>query len=586
MKSLKRALDVFFTDVKNHHPGVVGLDRDLLTIGMRLKNEGTSFATVTLPSLGKHFDKCLSLGRFTPHPSFSRMKDSTLPKFLSGLFCEVFEHTGSLKCSKEVHLYVKSIREILYLFRKLCLSSDRIDILDRQAKTKFSSLESRLTSDVDLDFYTSRVANVILSSLDDFDFLPGRNGPGAVSESVSTNSKWNYLADGILSFNDSIIDLGYDLESFLRSTPDHDSGMHHADGVRLVTVPKNSNSRRTITIEPALRQFAQQALNSHLRHSITRCRILSRCLSLADQSKNQNLALIGSRDGSFATIDLSSASDLLSLSLVKKIFSGRPRFLDLCLKSRCASLSGSDTVLMKYAGMGNATTFPVQSVVFAVLAIASDLESRRVSPSYGNIVASACRIRVYGDDIIVPTGSYHQTVTRLATFGLLVNEDKSFHKGNFRESCGIDCFRGYDVTPVYIRFEPKDTSLTASAVASLVSNSNSLWNLGYYKFATYLKTQVERAIRTKLPLVGNSSSSLGWQTRRGWVQVQRWNQHLHFFEVKGLQVYSPSFGDRLDGYPALLKFFHTPLIERCNKHLEFSKKRFSIKTRPKWVQAA
>jgi len=62
---------------------------------------------------------------------------------------------------------------------------------------------------------------------------------------------------------------------------------HRGASAKLISVLKNSSSRRTITIEPLLRQYLQQGLNTVLRESITECQILSNCLALTDQSKNQ-----------------------------------------------------------------------------------------------------------------------------------------------------------------------------------------------------------------------------------------------------------------------------------------------------------
>jgi hypothetical protein len=586
MKSLLFALEALLADVRRLHPGVRGLDRDYITMKVRLEKEGSSFATIALPSLGKHLDRCLSLGRFTPHPSFSRMKGSTLPKFLSGLFSEIFELNGTLLDNGTEHLYVKSLREILYLFRKLALDTSRATQLDLCAKGAFFGLELDVPSYCTSDFFVDSVSRFILKDLDVFGFLEGRNGPGAVSEGTSGNQKWSLLAGGIDSFDDSLMPLGYDLESYLKIGTYAPYRDPRADCVRLVTVPKNSRSRRTITIEPAVKQFSQQALNTHLRSKIATCPIMRTCLSLDDQSKNRKLAEIGSRNGSYATIDLSSASDLMGLSLVQRIFAHRPLFLDLCLRARCAEVKGKNSPLLKYAGMGNATTFPIQSVVFAVIAIASDLEARRVYPSYRNVKASARRVRTFGDDIIVRTDAYHQTVDRLSRFGLKVNQDKSFNEGNFRESCGTDRFRGHDVTPIYIRFEPSVTSMTASAVLGLVSNSNSFWELGCYSLAQHLANVVERANRIKLPLVRRESGVVGFHTRQDWCQVQRWHPTLHYWEVKSLDHYTTKYLDPLDGYAALLKFFHTPLLGRPVKHLEHSQRRFSLKQRTKWVRAS
>jgi hypothetical protein len=314
--------------------------------------------------------------------------------------------------------------------------------------------------------------------------------------------------------------------------------------------------------------------------------VLRNCIALSDQAKNQILAEIGSRDGSYATLDLSSASDLLSLDLVKIVFSKHPRFLSGLILSRTEVVQDSPDLLRKYAGMGNATTFPVQSVCFAILSIASILEHRRIRPTFRNIVAVARNIQVYGDDIIVKTEYYTPVVEWLHLSGLSVNQDKSYFRGSFRESCGLDAFKGYTVTPVYIKALPDGTSIEAKTVENLVSASNLFWERGLYKTSTTIVDLVEKAVRNRLPLVRKDSGILGLHTRRDAFDFQRWNRTLHRREVFCLTSRVPKRRDNLDGHGALLKSFLTPLIGRDSEHLRETSKRYSKrKYRLRWVHA-
>lgn len=590
MKSLRFILKSLLIDFKRLIPGVKGLDRDLVTIEARLKNEGYGFLTIALPSFGKAFDKGLDEGRMTVPHGFEKIHGGSLPKFLSGLTCHVFDaKTGELKenCAVDV---VKCIRELLFLFKKLNLSADQEEILDSKAKFGFFSHDSsiRPLSSDRLDYF-GRVCSLLLPNLDDFEDLDCKHGPGAVFEGCSPNQKWSGVYHGLSDFDHRLMGIGYDLNAFaLRPFSNTLGPQICSSGVfaKLISVPKSSTSRRTITVEPLLMQFVQQGLNSHLRESIRKDKILSLSLALDDQGPNQKLALDGSRTRKYATLDLSSASDLLSLDLVKFVFSKRPRFLDLALGCRSIGVSSKpDEILKKFAGMGNALTFPVQSVVFATIAIAAIAFKEGKYPSYWNLRRIASNVRVYGDDIIVHTDCYHQVVDWLTHFGLKVNQSKSFFKGNFRESCGVDAFRGYDVTPLYLRHEPEVTSITANAIENFVSISNQAWLKGLYSFSTSLSTIVERAIRKRLPLVGKKSSCLGWHTRLDAWNFQRWNSTLHRFEVRSLVGFSSKRKDPLDDYAALLKFYHVPLLGRPAGHLEHSDRRFTLKHRLRWVHA-
>lgn len=355
-----------------------------------------------------------------------------------------------------------------------------------------------------------------------------------------------------------------------------------------MSVAKSSTSRRTITIEPCLNMFIQQGLNELLRDSIEKDPVLRKCLTLTDQEPNQKLALTSSHDGKFATIDLSSASDRLSYELVKLTFAKNPRFLDLVDRCRSSFVSGLDgpVQVKKFAGMGNALTFPVQSVVFALICISAilwDLGTYR--PRREDIERAASSVRVFGDDIIIPVEHYVTVVEWLDLVGLKVNTDKSFSTGKFRESCGVDAYDGVDITPLYLRHEPDSASLSPQALEALIATSNQAWLKGYYKLSEHLKSTVEKFLGKELPLVGQKSSCLGWHTRQNAYSFSRWNRTLHRLEIKSLCGRSKHRNDPIDGYAALLKFFHTPLLGRPEGHLTKTERRFTLEHRWRWVQA-
>jgi hypothetical protein len=234
--------------------------------------------------------------------------------------------------------------------------------------------------------------------------------------------------------------------------------------------------------------------------------------------------------------------------------------------------------------MGNATTFPVQSVVFAVLGICAQLEQDGLShPSHRDVVTAARRIRVYGDDIIIRR-EYANALTRwLSLFCLRVNEKKSFLDGNFKESCGVDAFKGEEVHPVYIRSWPSGNLVSDDDLPNLVSTSNQYWERGLYKTSDAIRNMVEAS--RPLPLVNSNSSSIGWHDRYGSTEIHSWDPGLHVYLVKGLVQKSRRFRDVLDGRAALLKSFLTPLIQRGPDHLKRSPKRYSTRLVKAWVPA-
>lgn len=620
MKSPIALLSSLLKDFKRLEPGVKGLDRDIITIQARFEHEGYGFLSAALSTLCDSLDQGLASCQFACPTGFSRTRKGALPKMFSGLLCEVFDgKTGILKQAPNVGA-IKCLREVLKLFKKVRLSDCRVEELDKSAKRTFwetdEMLARRSTPDSRL-YLLSRASSYVLTRLESFEpslVKPG-HGPGAVFERCSPNQKWSEAARGLLNeevpFSDeygfdcflastrSFEKFGnteYSRDSNLRSLSSEsvkpgllESSEDESSGriARLISVPKNSTSRRTITVEPLLNMFVQQGLNVVLRDEITKCPILKQSLALTDQSKNQELARVGSRTGYWATLDLSSASDLLDNELVKLVFSKKASFSRMMQECRTPYVtSGYETHkpmrVRKFAGMGNALTFPVQSVVFALIAITSILECEGRSPSYWNVKRAARLVRVYGDDIIVPTHYASQVVDWLESCGLKVNRKKSFTIGNFRESCGLDAFRGYDVTPMYIKDEPSKPQMEPKAVAGFVALSNNAWLRGLYNFATSLQEMVEEATKLRFPYVSKRSGSLGWHSRKDACEVHRWNSKLQRPEFRGPTTVSMKRRDELSGNGALLKFFLTPLIQRDKDHLSSSVRRFRSRLKLRW----
>jgi hypothetical protein len=585
MKSLKGLLRCLLNDVKRLHPEVKGLDRDLHTIEARFENEGVGFLSAALPALGKQLDRSLDEGRMTTTPGFA--KRGAIPVLFQGMFCHIFDTKTGLLKSCDISL-IKSLRQILYFFKKLEPDGHQAEQLDKSTKLEFFDVDRQCIEAMPQRIgFLRHVFQYMLPNLDQFDFLKGKHGPGAVCEKVSSNQKWNELARGLLDFDPRLLSIGYDFAVSQQFDQPLDTSLTNdlpSLSARLVTVPKSFTKLRTITVEPCLNQFVQQALGSHLRRHIEDDSILSLSLALKSQERNQELALEGSLTGDWCTIDLSSASDLLSLRLVESVFSCRPRFLEAILKCRTPIVSTHfcEQTIKKYAGMGNATTFPIQSVIFALLAICGSVSSRRL-PRYRDVVAAARCVRVYGDDIIVRREHYASVADWITSFGLKINHSKTFSEGNFRESCGWDCYMGQKVTPIYLHHDPECTSKEPSAYASNVSTSNQLWLECYYETSNYLREKVDKGF--PLPLVSRSSQALGWHTRQDVSSYQRWSRTLHRFENRSYVPIPVRRKDVLDGWPALLKFFHLPqLAELDPEHLESSSHKFNLKLKRRWVQ--
>lgn len=631
MKSPTELLVNHLNDIRRLDPHAKGLDRDIRTIENRFENEGYSFLTITLPAFCFAVERGLADGQFSCPLGFRKLKGTSLPRFLSGLTSNVFDpYTGLVKEDHDQSC-LKSIIELTSFFKKVQMDSKRSDKLHKEAVSEFFSndeiIGQNILSDRDSHFL-GLVSRFTLNSLreeniDESDYSddelrellvpldfrkPLRNqyrlashGPGAVSERLRPNQKWIRTYQGILTdaFGMSLPD--YDLFGLSDRSPLSGDDLQidriskslllrteteaSRSTARLISVAKNSTSRRTITIEPSLNQFVQQGLKVELWDSISKCNILSNCLDVADQSKNQKLALEGSIHDNWATLDLKSASDLLSLRLVRQVFSHLPDFLSKMenCRSRYVSCDNVTREISKYAGMGNATTFPVQSVVFAILAITAIMDMQGKYPTYWSVKRASRCIRVYGDDIIVKTRYAQAVVAWLTNAGLKINIRKSFLNGYFKESCGVRCYKGVDYTPLYLKHRPDDSSTKSKAIEGLISFSNNAWMRGLYLVSNRIAEEVEDRLRINLPLVSSRSAALGWRSRRESQDFHHWNSRLFRPETRSI-VYRPvKRKDKLDGFPALLKFFHVPLNGRPRNHLEESSVRFQLKIARKRV---
>lgn len=203
---------------------------------------------------------------------------------------------------------------------------------------------------------------------------------------------------------------------------------------RLRFVPKSYKTDRSIVVEPMLNSFAQLGICDYLSDRFRRFG-----LDLTDQSANQRAALEGSLTGALATLDLSSASDTLAYNLVLDLFPIDWFVLLSQFRSGTVDCEGTLINMEKFASMGNGYTFAVESLIFYALAYACVAEE------------DSHRVSVFGDDIIIPTYGYPLLAEVLCCVGCILNKDKSFATGPFRESCGADYLRGISIRPSYVK---------------------------------------------------------------------------------------------------------------------------------------
>ena len=206
-------------------------------------------------------------------------------------------------------------------------------------------------------------------------------------------------------------------------------------GNSFFTVPKSATSRRACAKEPSVNGFYQLGLGRVMRRAL-----LARGIDLSDgQDVHRQVACAASRSGEFCTIDLSSASDTVSTSLVRMLLPHAWHDVLSDLRSPFTKVEGKWVRLEKFSSMGNGFTFELETAIFAALISAVSERIKFGSNAW-----------VYGDDIIVPSEFASDVIISLKFFGFTPNERKTFLEGPFRESCGGDFYDGQAVRPYYI----------------------------------------------------------------------------------------------------------------------------------------
>lgn len=337
-------------------------------------------------------------------------------------------------------------------------------------------------------FTAQRKIAKILGDLPDLASLQFAFGPGAnVNVRKTTSLRWKLSAKPACSANmaSSVCDVLAELPAYtsLHGCESKDSWIVDVDVIagELMFVPKNAKTHRSIIVEPSLNSLVQKGFGSYLKDQLLRAGV-----NLYDQSINRRRARIGSINGMYSTIDLSSASDTISKELIAELL---PLDWYIALSSyRTSSVvhkkSGLEFELEKFSSMGNGFTFELESLIFYALTWAS-CHVAGVKPD----------ITVYGDDIICPPDVI-PILTEVFDFcGFSINHGKSYSVGPFRESCGADFYHGVNVRPFYQKTSWSYATLTA--FHNFLVNSD--WSLICPEVIEYLLSNIDSSFHNYGP---------------------------------------------------------------------------------------
>lgn len=575
--------------------------RDLETIRSRVKHEGMSFLTISLPRFALGFERSLATEQIDPSnfAGFQLVKNGVIPVFLQGILGQMFDRETGKMIKYEpprdnqvsCELATSDFPTLVEAVRQICRSFAKIEI-DCSPRRVQSALDSFYSIEQELQTFSApdeerakflAVSHMLWDNMvADFSvskLLP-KHGPGATAEKITGNSKhsWQRWHDRLepyfpLLSNGYPLGLPEDAEELKNvSIVSEDD----EQPVRVVVVPKTLKSPRIIAIEPVCMQYTQQAIRDYLydtleSYSVTRDRV-----NFRDQSINQRMALIASTTGDHVTIDLSEASDRVPLSLAMEMFGASPELRDSILACRSTSATLPDGRIIrplgKFASMGSALCFPIEAMFFYTICIVALMEDNGLSYTFRNIKKMAREVYIYGDDIIAPKVNADAILDHLQKNNCKVNTEKTFRSGNFRESCGVDAFGGYVVTPTYIRrVRPKGRQQSTELI-SWCATANLFYQKGYWRTASLMFNYIEK-ILGPLPYVLETSSALGRYSFLGLETVGRQNPKLQRNEIFGWIPKPVYRSDILDGWAALTKCFllmdqHAPKERRLPKGSE------------------
>lgn len=554
--------------------------RDLKTIRSRVKAEGLSFLTISLPAFAKAFERSLSLGRIDP-TLFPRWGCSGAgPKFLQGLLGLIFDYeTGALRHDEDSRritpTIVRAVRAIALLFKKVempCTPAREEEAVENFVVVETINRDFAPTQDQRTEF--ANTADVLWTGmLRDFhrDMLVPRHGPGATAEKFSGNAKhawryWTERLEDVFPFLGNAYPIGAALEEATDFEKVTFLPAELERPVRVVMVPKTLKSPRVIAIEPTCMQFVQQALRGWLYEAVEAWQPTKGHINFRDQSVNQLLALTSSRSGDLCTMDLSDASDRVPYGLALSMFDSSPELralIDAC-RSTGAELPDGRILrpLYKFASMGSALTFPVEAMYFFTIVVIALLREMKRPCTWAGVLEASARVFIYGDDILVPNEHAEAVISCLQEYNCKVNMSKTFYSGLFRESCGMDAYDGCDVTPVYVRQMPPYGRKQVSEIVSWTATAAQLYRKGYWTAADFMYRTVERVLGPlpelpdDHPGLGRISFSPSRPSLRRWsgsVLRLKAEPDYHCLEVRVWVVEKVDRSDSVDGFAALSK---------------------------------
>jgi hypothetical protein len=457
---------------------------------------------------------------------------------------------------------VAALRQLLYYLYKLEMHVPEAlaeETLAAWERVDGELSEFRLIPSSDYLDRSAKLLNNIFWKFNPRDIVP-RHGPGAVATKEKNHEKHSFarLYSSIERFYPFTDYFTYSLGDVCDNY--HRYGALEAlesGTTKVILVPKDSRAPRIISCEPLEYQWIQQGLGRAVMAWLESHWLTQGHVNFTDQGVNRRLALTSSADQQWVTLDMKEASDRVGLELVEQLFRLLPELRDALLATRSPDSmlpSGRVVRLNKFATMGSCLCFPIQSVVFYVLAVSA------IRMVYGVKRRKALEaVYVFGDDIIVDRRYHKALLQLLPTVGLRFNESKCCTEGFFRESCGCDAYHGVDVTPLRLKKVWCHQRVDADSVEAFLRHGNMAYARGYHRLATLTSGLVESKVGS-LPTVPEGWGERGYLAHLRPVSVLqaesnrlRFNKKLQRWEIRAWTSHAPEVRVCSDAWSMVLR---------------------------------
>lgn len=205
------------------------------------------------------------------------------------------------------------------------------------------------------------------------------------------------------------------------------------DTLTAVLVPKTWKSLRMIMPNTTIGSLYSDGLGKVITNRLCKAGYDIRTL----QGVHRDYAREGSENCHLVTADQSLASDNITSKLLEALLPST--WFTKVNFGRIGRLSfyGETLETPTFMTMGIGFTFPLQTLVFLGL----------LKGCAGFLGEPNLKVSAFGDDLVYDQALHAIVVEVFDDLGLVLNQEKTFSDGWFRESCGGDFFHGVDVRP-------------------------------------------------------------------------------------------------------------------------------------------